>query len=157
MAAQQRTEFAVVVLFVLDDVVEDVDGSVVAQVLQLLAVVGDVTALLDLQPAQGHADAAGAVGQRVGLAAGVALVLGLRPAEFDDAALPESGVLPLRAGQMAQDLGAHRIGIAIGQGLVGVVALHLGLPVGLESRQHLLEPCPRQCFFCGHSLLLAFP
>ena len=72
VAAEQRTELAVVVFFVLDDVVENGDGAFVAQRLELLAVAGDVAALFNLKAAQGHAHAAGAVGQRVGLAAGAA-------------------------------------------------------------------------------------
>ena len=49
-------------------------------------------------------------------------------------------MLPLGAGQVAQHLGAHGIGVAVGEGLIGVVALHLGLPVAFEGGQHLLHP-----------------
>ena len=52
---------------------------------------------------------------------------------------PQGGVLQLGAGQVAQDLGADRVGVAVGQGLVGVVALHLGLPVGFQGGQNLLQ------------------
>ena len=138
MAAQQRPQLAVVVLLVFDDVVEDGDGAFVAQRLELLAVGGDVAAFLNLQAAQGHADAAGAIGQRVGLAAGLAFVDGLGTAQLQDAPVPERGVLPLGGGQMAQHLGAHRVGVAVGQGQIGVVALHLGLPVAFQGRQDLL-------------------
>ena len=127
------------VLLVLDDVFEDGDGFFVAQRLQLLAVAGDGAALLDLQPAQRHADAAGAVGQRVGLAAGPAVVDRLGSAQLLDAAVPQRGVLPLGAGQVAQHLGAHRVRVPVGQGQVGVVALHLGLPVAFQCRQNLLQ------------------
>ncbi len=100
VAAKQRTEFAVVVLLVFNDVIEDGDGALVAELLQLLAVVGDVAALFDLEPAQGHADAAGTVGQRVGFSAGACLYRRVRrSAEFHDAAMPEGGVFPLGAGQ----------------------------------------------------------
>ena len=126
-----------VILFVFDDVVEDGDGAFVAEFLQLLAVVGDVAALFDFKAAKSHADAAGAVGEGVGFAAGIAVVNGLGAAELNDAAMPERGVLPLGAGEMAQDLGADWIGVAVGEGLVGVVALHLRLPVGFESGQNL--------------------
>ena len=137
------------IFFVLDDVVENGDGALVAQSLQLLAVAGDVAALLDLKAAQGHAHAAGAVGQRVGLAAGAALVDGLRAAQFLDAAFPKRGVLQLGVGQVAQHLGAHRVGVAVGQGHVGVVALHLGLPVALKRGQNLLGfGAGHQCY--GH-------
>ena len=71
VAAQERAQFAMVVFLVLDDVIEDGDGALVAEILELLAVVGDVAALFDFEAAQGHADAAGAIGQRVGLAAGL--------------------------------------------------------------------------------------
>jgi hypothetical protein len=155
VAAQQRTQLFVVVLFVLDDVFENGDGVLVAQRLQLRAVVGDVAAFLDFEAAQGHADAAGAVGERVGLAAGVARVGRLISAQFHDAAMPQGGVLQLRASQVAQHLGAHRVRVAVGQGLVGVVALHFGLPVAIQGVQNLLQFRAVQCFL-GHSYLLAF-
>ena len=138
MAAEQRAELAVVVFFVLNDVFEDGDRALVAEGLELLAVAGDVAALFDFKAAQGHAHAAGAVGQRVGLAAGTAGVDGLGSAQLLDAAFPQRGVLDLGLGQMAQHLRAHRIGVAVGQGVVGVVALHLGLPVAFEGGQDLL-------------------
>ena len=116
VAAQERPKFAVVVLLVLDDVFEDGDGFLIAQRLQLFAVAGDGAALFDLQTAQGHAHAAGAVGQRVGLAAGAAPIDRLAAAQLDDASMPERGVLPLGASQMAQHLGAHRVRVPVGQG-----------------------------------------
>ena len=76
VAAKQRAKFAVVVFFVFNDVVEDGDGAFVAEVFELLAIVGDVAALFDLETAQGHADAAGAVGERIGFAAGIAFIDG---------------------------------------------------------------------------------
>ena len=155
VAAQQRPQLAVVVLLVLDDVFEDGDGVLVAQGLQLLAVAGDVAALLNFQASQGHADAAGAVGQRVGFAAGLAVVDRLGSAQFHNATVPQRGVLPLGAGQMAQDLRAHRVRIPVGQRLVGVVALHLGLPVAFQRRQNLLQLGAAQCSI-GHPPLLAF-
>ena len=127
------------VLFVLNDVIEDGDGAFVAQGLELLAVAGNVAALLDFKPAQGHAHAAGAVGQRVGFAAGTAVVDRLGTTQFNNAAVPQGGVLPLGAGQMAQHLGAHRVSVAVGQGLVGMVGLDFGLPVALQGRQNLLQ------------------
>jgi hypothetical protein len=96
-------------------------------------------ALFNLKAAQGHADAAGAVGQRVGLAAGLAPVDRLGPPS-PRCGRATGGVLPLRAGQVAQHLGAHRIGVALGQGQVGVVGLHFGLPVAFQGRQNLLGP-----------------
>ena len=138
VAAKERTELAVVVFLVLDDVLEDGDRAFVAEGLELLAVAGDVAAFFDLKAAQGHAHAAGAVGQRIGLAAGATGVDGLRSAELLDAALPQRGVLDFSLGQMAQHLRAHRIGVAVGEGVVGVVALHLGLPVAFKGGKDLL-------------------
>ncbi len=148
MAAEKRAEFAVVILFVFDDVIEDGDGAFVAEVFQLLAVVGDVAALFNFKAAQGHADAAGAIGEGVGFAAGIAVVTGLCSAELDDAAVPESGVLPLGSGEVTQHLGAHGVSIAIGEGLVGVVALHFGLPVGFEGGQNLFQLGAAECGGC---------
>ena len=127
------------VFFVFDDMIENGDGAFVAELLELLAVVGDVAALFDFEATQGHADAAGAIGERVGFSAGVAGVNGLSAAEFHDAAVPEGGVLQLGSGEVAQNLGADGVIIAVGEGLIGVVAFHLGLPVGFEGRQNLLQ------------------
>ena len=127
------------VLLVLNHVVEDGDRALVAQRFELFAVAGDVPALLDFKAAQGHADAAGAVGQRIGLAALFAAVDGLASAQLDDASVPELGVLQLGGRQMAQHLGAHRIGVAIRQRLVGVVALHLRLPAVFERLQDFVQ------------------
>ena len=138
MAAKKRAEFAMVVLFVFDDVVEDGDGAFVAEFLELLAVVGDVAAFFDFKAAEGHADAAGAIGEGVGFAARTAVINGFGTAKFDNAAVPEGGMLPLSAGQMTEDLSANGVGVPIGKGEVGVVALHLGLPVSLEGCQNFL-------------------
>ena len=64
---------------------------------------------------------------------------GLRSAKFDDATVPESGVFPLGAGEVAQNLGADRVGVAVGEGFIGVIALHLGLPVGFEGSQNFFQ------------------
>src|SRR6185437_12121402 len=96
-------------------------------------------ALLDFEAAEGHANATGAVGEGVGFAAGVARVRGLLSSQFDDAAVPEGGMLPFGSGKVAKDLGADGIGVAVGEGFVGVVALHLGLPVGFESGQNFFQ------------------
>ncbi len=55
-------------------------------------------------------------------------------------------------GQVAQHLGAHRVGIAVGQGLVGVVALHLGLPVAFQS-----APEPSSAWRCSTCHWSSFP
>ena len=142
-------------LFVFDHVVEDGVGTFVAECLQLLTVVGDMAAFFNFQAPQRHADAAGAVGKRIGLAARAAMIDRLRSAQFEDATMPKGGMLPLGSRQMAQHLGAHRIGISVSQRLIGVVALHLGLPIAFQGCQNLLQPHPVQRFL-GHSFLLAF-
>jgi len=152
--ANERSQLPVVILLILNDVIEDGDGALVAEGFELLAVVGYMAALLDFQAPQGHAHAAGAVGQRVRLAVGAAGVDGLRTAEFEDAAVPQSGVLPLGAGKVTQHLGANRVGVAFGKGQVGVMALHLSLPVAFQGRQNLLQPDAAQRFL-GHVSLLA--
>ena len=154
MAADERAELAVVISFVLDDVLENGDRAFVAEGLELLAVAGDVAALLDLKAAQSQAQAAGAGGQRVGLAAGPAAVNRLRSAELFDAALPQHGVLDLGLGQVAQHLRAHRIGVTIGHRGIGVEAFHLGLPVAFQSSQNLLGFCAGQ-YGDGHGSYLA--
>ncbi len=82
MPAQQGAKLVVVIFLVFDDVVEDVDGAVVSEFLELRTVVGDVAAFFDFKTAEGHADAAGAVGEGVSLAVWRAFVdgLGCRPA-----------------------------------------------------------------------------
>ena len=60
MTTQERSQFAVMILLVLDDVVENSHRVLVAEIFELAAVVGDVAAFLDFETPQGHADAAGA-------------------------------------------------------------------------------------------------
>ncbi len=153
MASQQRTKLAVVVLFVFDDVFEDCQGSVVAKRLELLAVGGDSAALVNFEAAEGHAKAAGAAGERVGFSAGFTGVDRLRAAELGDAAGPQLGMLPLGAGQMAQHLRADRFRIALGQGEIGAVTLHLGLPVAFEGCQDLFQLGGAQGCGCHRCLL----
>ena len=139
VAANQRAQLAMMIFFVFDDVIKNGDGAFVAQILQLAAVAGNVAALFNLQPAQRHADAAGAIGQRIGLAAGRAGVLGLGSSEFRNAALPQRGVLQLGLRQVAQYLRAQGVGVAVSQRLVGVVTLHFGLPVAFKRGEDLLQ------------------
>ena len=143
-----------VVFFVFNDVLEDSDGAFVAQFLKLAAVVGDVSAFFNLQAPEGHAHAAGAVGQRVSLAAGVAGIDRLWPAQLNNAAMPQGCVLPLGSGKVAQNLSADRVGIAVSKGQIGVVTLHLCLPVALQGRENLLYFGAAQGFF-RHTFLLA--
>src|ERR1700759_4626754 len=137
-----------VVFLVFNDVVENGDGAVIAEVFQLLAVVGDVAAFFDFEAAQCHADSAGAIGEGVGFAAEISGVYGFRSAKFNDAAVPESGMFPLGAGKVTQYLGTNGIGVAIGQGFIGVIALHLGLPIGFDSGQNLFQLGAAECGGC---------
>ena len=127
------------VFLVFDDVLEDGDGAFVAQDLELLAVAGDGAALLDLEAAESHADAAGTAGQRVGIASGLSVIDGRRSTELGNAIGPESGVFQLCGCEVAENLGADRFGVAVGQGLVRVIALHLGLPVAFQGSQNLFH------------------
>ena len=154
MAADERAQLAVVVLFVLNDVLEDGDRALVAEGLELLAVAGDVAALFDFEAAQGHAHAAGAVGQRVGLAAGAAAVDGLGPAQLLDAAFPQRGVLHLGWARWRSTWARTGSVSRSARVVIGVVALHLGLPVALQGRQNLLSFGAAQGFF-RHTFLLA--
>jgi hypothetical protein len=127
----------------------------------LLSVTGDLAAFLDFQTAEGHADAAGAVGQRIGFAAGAAVVGGHGLAQLLNAAGPQGGVLPLCSGQVAQNLGPHRVGVPVGQGEVGVVALHLRLPVAFQGGENLFQLGAAQYFGAtqcsiGHVSFLTF-
>ncbi len=54
-------------------------------------------------------------------------------------------MLPLSAGEVTQYLGADGIGVTIGQGFVGVVALHFGLPISFEGGQNLLQLGTAEC------------
>ena len=139
MPAQQRSQLPIMILLVLDDVVENRIRSLVAESLQLLAVIGDVPALLNLQPPQRHPYSARAVRQRIRLAPGVALVRRLRTAQFLDPLSPQLCMFQLRRGQVPQYLRAHWLRVPVCQSLVGGVALHLGLPVPLQALQDLLQ------------------
>lgn len=98
-----------------------------------------MAAFFDFETTEGHANAASAAGEGVGLTAGLAVVDGLSAAELKDAAMPEGGVLPLGRCEVAKDLGANGVSVALGKGEVGVVGFDLGLPVCFESLKDLFE------------------
>jgi hypothetical protein len=100
-----------------------------------------MAAFFDLETAQGHANTSSAVGKRVSIAAGFSVVDRFFAPELNDAAVPEGGVFPLGGRQVAQDLGAYRVGVALGQGEVGVIGLYLGVPVFFKSLEDLFELC----------------
>ena len=85
------------------------DGGRIAELLDLLAVAGDVAALVQLQAAQGEVEAADAVGERVGFAGFGAVVLGDRRAEGGEAAGPEIGVVLLGQGKVVQRTALLRV------------------------------------------------
>src|ERR1700761_820035 len=95
--------------FVFDDVMENFDGGFIAKLLELGAVVGDVTALIDFKAAKRHGNSADGAPERACVAAGRAFVDGTETAELLDALLPERGMFELRGGEMAQDLGADGV------------------------------------------------
>ena len=78
MIADEAAELAVVLLLVFDDMVQDGDAGLVAQLFELLRVAGDVAALVDFKTAEGNAGSANALGESVGGAGGLAVVVGHR-------------------------------------------------------------------------------
>jgi len=124
-----------VLLFVVDDALEDGDARLIAQIFELLRVAGDVAALVDFKAPQRHLGSAEAVGEAVGAAGGLALVDGRVAAEILNALFPQAGVDAFGLGQMLKRALAQRVLLALGQGLVGAQALNLGLPVGVQGAQ----------------------
>src|ERR1700678_2860478 len=122
-------------LLIFNDMLEDFDGVFIAELLELGAVVGDVTAFVDFKAAEKNGDSADVAPERACVAAGPTFIDRIGTAEMLDSLLPEGGVFELRGGEMAQALGASGVGVAVGDGLVSVVAGHLGLPVGFESSE----------------------
>ena len=131
--ADEAAEGDVVVGLVGEDFLEDGGAGVVAELLDLLAVAGDVAALVEFEAAECEALAADAVGERAGFAGFGALVLGNRRAEGGEARGPEVGVMLLGQGEVAQGAAALGLGFLLGERVVGVVAAHLRLPVAGEG------------------------
>jgi hypothetical protein len=128
-----------VLALVLQHSFEDGDGGFVAEFLDLLAVVRDVSALVEFQTAQGKIEAADADGERIGLAAFAAGVLGDGRAEGGEAAGPEIGVVLLGQGKMMQRTALLRVDGLQRERVVGVIAAHLGLPVAGERLDEMLR------------------
>ena len=129
VVADEVAQGDVVLALVLDHLVEDVDGGRIAELLDLMAVAGDVSALVEFQAAQRKVEAADAVGERVGVAGFAAVVLGDRRAEGGEAAGPEIGVVLLGQGKVVQRTALLRVDGLTREGIVGVKAAHLRLPV----------------------------
>src|SRR6185503_18560006 len=142
------------VLFILDDVFENGEGAFVAEFLELSAIFGYIAAFFDFQAPQRHADASSAIGERVSFAARRTLVDRFGAAEFDDATFPESRMFPLSGCEVTQDLRANRLCVPIGKGVIGVIALHFGLPVSLEGSKNFLQFSAAQRARSHEALLL---
>jgi hypothetical protein len=78
-----------VVALVLDNFVQDFNAALVAQVPELASVLGDISALVELEPAQCHIGTTDAIGQRVRFARIAAFVFRFWTAKLENAALPE--------------------------------------------------------------------
>src|ERR1700733_13109053 len=73
----QTAELTIVILLVFDDPFQDGQAGRIAERLKLLAVLGNVAALIDFQPAQGQIVATDARLKAIGIAARTSLVDGL--------------------------------------------------------------------------------
>ena len=117
------------ILLVFDDAVQDGQAGRIAQLFELLAVLGDVAALIDFQAAQGQVVAPDAGLEAVGVAARASPVDRLRLPQFTQAASPQRGVLLFRKGHVFERLLTPRLRLSLGERPIGVIAGHLGLPV----------------------------
>ncbi len=133
------------ILFVFDDLLEDVDAGLVVELANLRAILGDVAALFDLEAAEGEVGASNLEGEGIGLAGLTALVDGLRSAEVGDARLPKGGVVRLGCGEVLEDLAAGRVGLLLREGAVGEEAGHLSLPVLFQCVQKFTIGWTRIC------------
>ena len=133
LPADQAAELAIVILLVFDDAVQDGQAGRIAELFELLAVLGDVAALIDLQAAQGQVVAPDAGLEAVSITARASPVDRLRLPQFTQAAGPQCGVLLFRQGHVFESLLTHRLGLPLGESPIGVIARHLGLPVLFQN------------------------
>ena len=121
--------------FVGDYFVEDAEAGWIAESFELLAVLGDVSAFVDLEAAESEVGTAEAVGERGRLPGGIAGVLRLGSAERRNAPSPEFSMVLLGGGEAAESVAAMSVGLLGSESGVGMKALHLGLPVGFKRSQ----------------------
>src|SRR6266478_2220757 len=115
--------------FVGNDLLQDGYARLIPQRLELLAIFGDIPTLVDLQPAKSKVSSADPIRQGVGLPGQVSGILRLRLSEFPNALSPQVGMMLLCSRQTQQRIPAMGIYLLSGQGTVGIVTFHLGLPV----------------------------
>ena len=126
-----------VVMFALffDDLAKNREAGLVIEFLKLTAVESDGAALVNFKPAQGHAATRHSIGEAIGVASMASMIFGSMTTEFMDALHPKRGVLRLGCCHVAEGLAADGDVVAFGESLIGVIAAHLGLPIGLEGAQ----------------------
>ena len=121
------------ILLVFDDPVQDGQAGRIAELFELLAVLGNVAALIDFQAAQGQVVAPDASLEAVGIAGRASPVDRLRLPQFTQAAGPQCGVLLFRKGHVFERLLTPRLRLPLGKRAIGVIAGHLGLPVLFQN------------------------
>src|SRR5580704_2972117 len=115
--------------FVGYDLLQDGYARLIPQHLELLTIFGNVPTLVDLQPAKSKVSSADPIRQGVGLPRQVSGILRLRFSKFPNAPSPQIGMMLLRSRQTPQRIPPMGLCLFFGQGRVGVVTFHLGLPV----------------------------
>ncbi len=121
------------ILLVLDDPVQDGQAGRIAQRFELLAVLGDVAALVDFQAAQGQIVATDAGLKAAGVAGGATLVDWLRLPQFTQAPRPQCGMLFFRKCHISERLLTRGLRLPLRERPVGVIASHLGLPILFQN------------------------
>ena len=112
---------------------KDGQAGGIAELFELLAVFGNVAALIDFQAAQSQIVAPDAGLEAVGVAGRLAPVDRLRLPQFTQAACPQRGMLLFRKGHAFERLLAPRLRLSLGKRAIGVMAGHLRLPVLFQN------------------------
>src|SRR5271170_1485434 len=139
----QIAEREVMFTLVGDHLFEDGNAWLVTKLLDLLAVLCNIPSFIDFQPAKRQVCSTDAVRQRIRLPIRIPTELWLCPTEFLDASCPKIGVMLLSHRQTSQRIPTMRVRFTIRESGISVEALHLRLPVRLQSIEDVfvVESC----------------
>ena len=134
LPADQSAELAIVILLVFDDPVQDGQAGRIAERFELLAVLGDVAALIDFQAAQGQIVAPDAGLEAAGITGGASPYRPARGSPSSRKRPAHSAACSFSARAMFSSV-CLRVGLRLplGERPIGVIAGHLGLPVLFQN------------------------
>jgi hypothetical protein len=131
--ANQVIEYLIVLAFVVEYLPKDDNAWLVADILDLLGVLGDILGFVKFQTAQSHVDPTNAIGEVIGFSSSGPVKGKRRTSQGAVPASPKICVALFCIGQCAKSHAPLRVYFPFRQSCVGFTPTHLGLPITFQN------------------------